>query len=81
MVYQSVTDKIQDLKDMMAVQGSDGNWNHDLYHFGFYNGMAFALSVLTGDEPGYREAPEIFIDDQKTLDNLHKKGVYVRKQD
>tara|TARA_R110002167_G_scaffold112234_1_gene284545 strand:- start:340 stop:630 length:291 start_codon:yes stop_codon:yes gene_type:complete len=49
---------VDDLKEMVDVMSSDGNYNYDPYMHGMANGAIFALSVLTGDEPKYLEAPK-----------------------
>ena len=51
------------LKEMLEVQGADGNWNYDSYMLGMYNGMEFALSIMEGREPFYRCAPEKWLKD------------------
>ncbi len=50
-------DRIKKLKEMINVQGRDGNWDSDHYMHGMYNGMVFALSMMDGTEPVYRDAP------------------------
>jgi hypothetical protein len=50
--------RIEKLRNLVAVQGFDGNWNYDHYMRGMFNGMELALSVLEGREPQYRDAPE-----------------------
>jgi hypothetical protein len=46
------------LKELLAIQGEHGNWNANPYMFGLYNGLALALSVITYEEPQFRDAPE-----------------------
>jgi hypothetical protein len=48
---------IEKLKELIAIQGQNGNWDYDPYMHGMYNGMVIALSVLDGKEPEFREAP------------------------
>jgi hypothetical protein len=51
-------EKIDILKQMLEVQGADGNWNYDAYMLGMYNGMEYSLAILENREPNYRNAPE-----------------------
>jgi hypothetical protein len=45
---------IDQLRDLVEVQGRDGNWNMDGYMCGMFNGMELALSIMEGREPQYR---------------------------
>ncbi|MEC1351682.1 hypothetical protein [Bacillus licheniformis] len=45
------------MREMVKIQGSDGNWNYDEYMRGMYNGMELMLSVIENREPVYKEAP------------------------
>lgn len=56
-------DKIKELQKMLDVQCANGNWNYDPYMHGMANGMIFSMSVLTGNEPEYIEAPEKWLCD------------------
>lgn len=51
-------ERINTLRDMLNIQGSDGCWNYDSYMLGMYNGMELALAVLEDREPQYRTTPE-----------------------
>ena len=48
---------LQAVRDQLEVQGRDGNWNHDQYMLGMYNGLECALATLEVREPEYRELP------------------------
>lgn len=50
------------LNEMLKVQGSDGNWNHDPYMHGMYNGMEYMLSMIEERDPTFREAPKKWLD-------------------
>ena len=50
--------KFQRAKEMLEVQGMDGNWDYDPYMHGLYNGMEYTLALLEGREPIFREPPE-----------------------
>jgi hypothetical protein len=56
--------QIDDLKNMVDVQGTDGNWNYDPYMQGLYNGLEFALSIMESREPNFRSAPFSWISDK-----------------
>ena len=58
-----MADKTQSLRDLLAVQGSDGNWNADPYMHGMYNGMELALALLEDREPVFKAAPEVWLVD------------------
>lgn len=50
-------EKLAKLKELLAVQGNDGNWNHDDYMRGMYNGMELAVAVFEDRPPVYRDYP------------------------
>ena len=56
-------EKLQTLKELLAVQGQDGNWNCSAYMRGRYNGMELAVAILEEREPNYRYTPAIHEDD------------------
>jgi hypothetical protein len=68
-------DRIKELKKLLEIQGSAGNWDYDEYMFGYYNGMALALAVLTDSDPLYYNKPDMFIKDLKQLDKLINSGI------
>jgi len=45
---------LEHLKDVVRIQGADGNWNYDNYMQGMYNGMELMLSIVEGREPNYK---------------------------
>lgn len=49
---------VDQMKEMLEVQGQDGNWNSDSYMHGMYNGMEFMLSIVEDREPVYKKAPD-----------------------
>jgi hypothetical protein len=49
--------KFKEGRDVLRVQGYDGNWNYDSYMHGMYNGMELMLSLIEGREPEFKEAP------------------------
>lgn len=46
------------LQDLINIQGQQGNWDVDPYMTGLYNGLILAQSVLTGEEPQFRQTPQ-----------------------
>ncbi len=46
---------IDRLRDLVKIQGEDGNWNDTPYMLGLYNGMELALSIMENREPTFRE--------------------------
>jgi hypothetical protein len=55
--------KINTLREMVNIQGWDGNWNYDPYMHGLYNGLEFALSIMEKRNPVFKEAPEVWLSD------------------
>jgi hypothetical protein len=49
---------LEQMKQDVEVQGTDGNWNYDNYMLGMYNGMVLMLSIAMNCEPAYRECKE-----------------------
>ena len=49
---------LADLRNAHSIQGTDGNWNHDPYMRGMYNGLEFALALFEGRDTKYKDAPE-----------------------
>jgi hypothetical protein len=54
--------KLESLKSLLQTQGSDGNWNHNEYLYGMFNGMELTLSILENREPRFREPPDVFLE-------------------
>jgi hypothetical protein len=50
-------EKVNKLRDLVAVQTAPGNVDASEYHRGMANGLVLALSVFTGQEPQFHEAP------------------------
>ena len=51
-------------KEMIQVQGSDGNWNYNPYMYGLYNGMEYILAIFENREPEFRNAPKTWLCDK-----------------
>lgn len=52
---------VKELKDMVEVQGRDGNWNYSAYMRGMFNGMEFMLALVENREPKFRDEPKRYI--------------------
>ncbi len=60
----SKEEMIATMREVLKIQGYDGNWNYDEYMYGMYNGMEFMLSIAEEREPNYKKAPEEWAKDQ-----------------
>ena len=49
---------IKDIKNLVSIQGYNGNYNYDEYMLGLYNGMEMILSILEKREPLLRTVPQ-----------------------
>ena len=49
---------VEELKGLKEIQGQDGNWNHDHYMRGLYNGIELALSLFEKRSPVYKDSPK-----------------------
>lgn len=56
-------DPVKALRDLVAIQCADGNWNYDPYMQGLANGLILALSLFEGGRPEYLEAPAVWLAD------------------
>ena len=57
--------ELEALANIVEIQSSDGNWNHDPYLHGMANGLILALAIMTNKEPEYLEAPSEWLRDKK----------------
>ena len=53
--------KLDHMREMLRIQGNDGNWNYDSYMHGMYNGMEYMLAMLEDREPVYRTRPDVWL--------------------
>lgn len=58
---------IDDLKKLIAIQSSNGNWNYDAYMYGLANGLIMAESIVSNKEPVFLDAPKKWLKDYPTL--------------
>lgn len=54
----NMNDKIESIRQLLEVQGSNGNWDFDAYMCGLYNGIEISLATLEEREPVFRTKPE-----------------------
>jgi hypothetical protein len=52
---KTIEEALKNLREVHEVQGRDGNWNHDNYMRGLYNGLELALAIIEDREPTYKE--------------------------
>ena len=55
------TKQLHDLKDLVKIQGRDGNWNYSEYMREMFNGMELALAMAEKREPNLRDEPKRYI--------------------
>ena len=53
--------QLNDFKDLVKIQGRDGNWNYSEYMRGLFNGMEMMLAILEKREPNFRDEPKRYI--------------------
>ncbi len=51
--------KMASLRNLLNIQGENGNWNYDSYMCGMYNGMQLMMSVIEARDPEYRTIKDI----------------------
>ena len=59
------TEVLEALKDLITIQCSDGNWNHDPYMHGMANGLILAKSLFTGECEEFLDAPKKWLCDKE----------------
>jgi hypothetical protein len=57
-ISQPEPEPVIKMKELLEVQGRDGNWNLDQYMQGMYNGMELMVALAEGRDPVFRKAPE-----------------------
>ena len=48
---------LNEFDDLLAIQCSPGNWDHDPYLHGMANGVLLMRSIVSGEEPDFLDAP------------------------
>ena len=63
----------KDYKEMIEIQGQDGNYNYDNYMLGLYNGMEYIISLYENRKPIYKNGKNIkFLHENNTLTEFEK---------
>lgn len=57
---------IEDLRELIMLQGANGNWNASPYMTGLYNGMELALAIIEDREPIFMVSDQ-YIDGSKNI--------------
>jgi hypothetical protein len=66
---------IEIMKEVLEIQGYEGNWNYDEYMYGMYNGMEFMLSIAEERKPNYKKAPNEWAKDKSIkLEKVEQKN-------
>ena len=55
----------KEIKRLVDIQCTNGNWNYDPYMHGFANGLLLALGIVQGKDPEYINAPEHWLSEPK----------------
>jgi hypothetical protein len=56
---------IDDLKNLVDIASSKGNYDYDPYMHGMANGLIVAQATATGEEPKFKDAPKKWLNDKK----------------
>lgn len=59
--------RLEALRESVAVQCSDGNWNYDSYNHGYANGLILAEAIMHDIEPRFLDAPKEWISERDGL--------------
>lgn len=62
-----IKNQLEDMRQVLNIQGYDGNWDYDEYMFGLYNGMEMMLAIAENREPVFKEKPSEFIHKEHKL--------------
>lgn len=58
---------LQDINELMRIQGESGNWNYDSYMHGMYNGMELIVAMVENREPVFKDKPKKWVCDMIDL--------------
>ena len=63
----------KDYKEMIEIQGQNGNYNYDSYMLGLYNGMEYIIALYENREPIYRSGKDVnFLHENNILTEFEK---------
>ncbi len=54
MKKKTMEEKLNNLNEILKIQGLSGNWNTSEYMRGLYNGLELASCILEEREPNYK---------------------------
>lgn len=57
---------LEAVKEMLKIQGYNGNWNYGPYMHGMFNGLELAVAAIEGREAQIREAPKVWLSEDQT---------------
>jgi len=57
----------KNLRDVINLQGQNGNWNYDPYMMGLYNGLEMARSIFVNKDPVFKDAPKKWLKDYPSI--------------
>ena len=61
-------DELEIARELVKIQGSNGNWDWDGYMHGMYNGMELILSIFEDRSPVFKEAPDQWLKDSPDIE-------------
>lgn len=50
-------DVMEEIRELVKIQGKDGNWNNNEYMRGLFNGMELILATIENRKPEFKESP------------------------
>lgn len=63
-------------KEMLELQGHNGNYNYDSYMLGLYNGMEYIIALFETREPNFKNGKDIeFLNDKNKNQNQELKNL------
>lgn len=63
--------RIRELREILRLQLTTGNWDFDPYMHGLANGLILAMATMDGVTPDYLEPPEEWVADSTGLGSDH----------
>lgn len=51
MIIEAVKERLGGLNNLKNIHNQEGNWDHNDYMTGFYDGLEIAIAALEGREP------------------------------
>lgn len=58
MTAEAVKERLSGLKNLKDIHGKDGNWDHNDYMTGLYDGLELAIATFEGRDPKLRVKEE-----------------------